>query len=177
MNIREKGFTLIELIIVLVILGILASYSAVRFMDFGPQARTAVVQSLVGSLQSGAVMTHAAQVLNNVPPANPGTSVVMGGVTIGMSYGYPTAASGTSPSTTLGIVGTLMDTSNLNTIAGPGNNSIIIYPVSIPLAASVTAATAALCGVTYMNATMTAAGASIPAVITPPSIIANVTGC
>jgi MSHA pilin protein MshA len=167
---REKGFTLIELIVVLIILGILAAYSAVRFMDFGPQARTAVVQSLVGSLQAGAVMTHASQQLNGL---SSGANVAMGGVTIGMSYGYPTAA---ASGAILGIVGTLIDTTNLSTIAGTAPNSIVIYPNSIPLTAAVTSATAALCGVTYLSATST--GVSIiPVVITPPVITINVTGC
>ncbi len=55
---KSKGFTLIELIIVIVILGILAVTAAPRFLSLSGDARGAVLQGLAGSLKSAASIYH-----------------------------------------------------------------------------------------------------------------------
>ena len=60
-NMRAKGFTLIELIIVIVILGLLAVAAAPRFIDISNDANIAKLKTLEGAVKSGAnlVLTKA----------------------------------------------------------------------------------------------------------------------
>ena len=56
---RQSGFTLIELIIVIVILGILAVTVAPQFFNFGSDARASTVRALEGSMRAASEMVYA----------------------------------------------------------------------------------------------------------------------
>jgi len=100
---KEKGFTLIELVMVIVILGILAAFALPRFADLGGDAREASIKGAAGAVRSAAAIAHSRWLADGSPVNDGGTpadtsddtggSVDLDGATgITMSTsGYPTA--------------------------------------------------------------------------------------
>src|ERR1041385_4570528 len=87
---QQSGFTLIELVLVIVILGILAATALPRFSDLSSQARIASLNGLAGGLRSGAAIARATLLAQGLGSS---TSVTVEGQTITMSGGYPSATS------------------------------------------------------------------------------------
>lgn len=65
MNRSQQGFTLIELVVVIVLLGIIGAVATARFQDLSTQAADAVEQGVAGELGSGAAINYAARTLDN----------------------------------------------------------------------------------------------------------------
>ena len=64
-NVKQEGFTLIELIVVIVILGILAVTAAPKFIDLQSDARASALQGLAGAMKGAATLVHGKALVAN----------------------------------------------------------------------------------------------------------------
>lgn len=104
-RVTTRGFTLIELVVVIALLGILAAFALPRFASLESEARAATVQGLAGSLRSASAMAHGLYLATNVDP------VVMEGTNIAITNGYPSASD---------VANTLSDTTGFTPGAAAG---------------------------------------------------------
>jgi MSHA pilin protein MshA len=100
---QQRGFTLIELIIVIVILGILAVTAAPKFLDIQGQATASTLQGVKAALQGGAQLIYAKSAIASQQRTLTGDNVSSAGQTINTTYGYPDA-NGTPATTVPGWV-------------------------------------------------------------------------
>jgi MSHA pilin protein MshA len=142
---HQAGFTLVELVIVILILGILSAVALPRFLNLGTEARQAKMDAIFGSVRAAAQITRAAALVqsNGAAAAAASSTVTLDGGPVNTVFGYPAA-------TAAGIVAAAgLDATNdkvtvtVNAGATPPNVTIDING----------AATAANCRITYRQAT------------------------
>lgn len=90
---KQQGFTLIELIIVIVLLGILAVTAAPKFLNLQDDARDATLEGIRGSLETAASVVNGKALIQNVSgtAATPATVNLGNSVTVTAVNGYPQA--------------------------------------------------------------------------------------
>ena len=88
MDKAQKGFTLIELVVVITILGILAAFAFPRFAALEVEAREAVTEGLGGSIRSAASLAHGLTLAKGIAA---GGSISMEGQTVDLVEYYPDA--------------------------------------------------------------------------------------
>src|SRR5450631_3271703 len=84
MDLKARGFTLIELVVVITILGILAAFAVPKFIALDSQARIATINGLAGSVKSAASLARGMSMATG--NAN---QVTMEGSTVNLVNNYP----------------------------------------------------------------------------------------
>lgn len=148
MKVRSQGFTLIELVVVITILGILAAFAIPRFAGLETSARIASINGLAGSVRAAAALAHSVALVKGNAATDP---VTLEGQVVTMEEFYPTADEA-------GIVAALQEgvSNTYDTSADDGSFLLIGAP------------TPANCSVTYSAA---------PAGGSPSVPLPDTTGC
>lgn len=92
---KSAGFTLIELVIVVVVLGLLAATALPRLLDFTEEAEDATVEGVAGGFATGVGLVRAQWEIEGRPSDNQGTNatfVTIEGIQVAVDKdtGYPT---------------------------------------------------------------------------------------
>ncbi|MCW8875621.1 MAG: prepilin-type N-terminal cleavage/methylation domain-containing protein [Kangiellaceae bacterium] len=98
---RSKGFTLIELIVVIVILGIMAAIAGPKFVDLQKEARVSVMNGVEGAVRSTATLVYSKSLIEGEESTAEASapSVIVQGATVLTDFGYPTAGTSGDPVT------------------------------------------------------------------------------
>ena len=164
---RSAGFTLIELIIVIVILGILAVTAAPQFINMQGDARESVLNGMSASIKTAANLVYSKAIIAGVEKqAGPVNLAIQGvpGNAIEIAFGYPTA----TDAGILDVLDAKISATGANAEWGRGvkGSNYIMWPTGV--ATTATAAIAAACYIQYTPAT----SATVPPVYT-----VKATGC
>jgi MSHA pilin protein MshA len=152
MKAKVTGFTLIELVVVITILGILAAFAVPKFIALDTQARVATMNGLAGTVKSAAALARGLSMATN----NAAGPVVMEGASVTLSNNYPdSTANGIANAINTSVSGT-----DFTFTAGNGTTTPAVWT-------KVGAPAPATCSVTY-----TPAGVG-----STPAVVLVTTGC
>ena len=158
---QQSGFTLIELIMVIVVLGILAAFALPRFADLGSDARVSAVQGAAGAIKSASAIAHSAYLMGKSTTSTSGstttTSVDLEGKVIALVNGYPS-------------VGAILDAAQISQNSENAKNDfdVSVSGTTVTVKAKNIASGSTTCQVSYTEAANSSAA---------PNIAVDTTSC
>ncbi len=165
---KQQGFTLIELVVVIVILGILAVTAAPKFINLQDDAHTGTLNAIKASMQSASTIVHSKALIGG-EDQKVTSSVNVNGTALDIAYGYPRSDATTDWDELLDT-DTADFTTALVTVAAV--NYIVVHPESKPVPTTIIAPAAAATAASncYAYYTEATGAAGPPLVITEPVI-------
>lgn len=125
---KQQGFTLIELVVVIVILGILAVTAAPKFIDLQGDARSATIQGVKAAMESSAALVHSKSLITGNNTVSGVTALAIDASTnINIVNGWPTSDNAATWSLLLDI-NTTEFTILPEVTVGSGAASVYVYP-------------------------------------------------
>ena len=128
MDLKARGFTLIELVVVITILGILAAFAIPKFISLDQQARFATITGLAGSVKSAAALARSLSMATSST-----TTVTMEGSSVTLQNNYPDAITGiaaavnTSATDFVYVAGTATTAAVWTKVGAPGTGCTVSY--------------------------------------------------
>jgi prepilin-type N-terminal cleavage/methylation domain-containing protein len=130
----KNGFTLIELVVVILVLGILSVIALPRFVDISKDARNATAQGVAAAISSGSAINYGAQLAKNPD-----------------SFAVNSATECTGPNLQRFVSGATMNTGTTITVAAAaaddGSYDVLAAPAGVCTAATIPSGTLETCSI------------------------------